>query len=512
MDEDAAREAYAGRFETRRPTHRRAARAMNLIPPVVPDTVHFGDCLEVMSRWRPEQVDLIYLDPPFHSQRDYRLTFARSADDGGRRRKAPAFEDTWRWDADAAKRVRELTNRAGKIADAVEGVRLALGPSGMLAYLAYMAERLAEAKRVLKPTGSIYLHCDPAASHYLKVVMDAVFGAGNFRNEIVWRIGWVSGFKTRKRGWIRNHDTILYYGNGGPTTFHKEYLPYPEGYRRRGERGKPTGPGIPLEDTWNCSAADRLDSIMITSFSREKLGYPTQKPEALLRRIIRASSDEGDLVLDPFCGCGTTMAAALKENRRWAGIEVSPFAVSPVVENRLRPLVGGEVNLAGFPTRMEEAERLAEHDRARFEAWAVNLVFGMAPSEGRTGDGGIEGRGEFLGDIEGFDYGGAVARVESGTATMDSVLTFARFLDDPDSRAVAGVFITRKPTATAGMKAAAAKLGSFRLRGSAKEYPRFSFWSVEEHFAGIRPDLPPLADPVTGRERQVPLRTLDPDA
>ena len=142
----------------------------------------------------------------------------------------------------------------------------------------------------------------------------------------------------------------------------------------------------------------------------------------------------------------------------------------------------------------------------------MNLVFGMAPSEGRTGDGGIEGRGEFLGDIEGFDYGGAVARVESGTATMDSVLTFARFLDDPDSRAVAGVFITGKPTATAGMKAAAAKLGSFRLRGSAKEYPRFSFWSVEEHFAGIRPDLPPLADPLTGRERQVPLRTLDFDA
>ena len=475
---------------------------MNLIPPVAPDTVHFGDCLEVMSRWRPEQVDLIYLDPPFRSQRDYRLTFRSSADERSRPRKAPAFEDTWRWDAAAAKRVRELTNRAGKIAGAIEGLRLALGPSGMLAYLAYMAERLAEAQRLLKPTGSIYLHCGPAASHYLKVVMDAVFGPGNFRNEIVWRIGWVSGFKTRKRGWIRNHDTILYYGNGGPTTFHKEYLPYPEDYRRRGERGEPTGPGIPLEDTWNCSAADRLDSIMITSFSKEKLGYPTQKPEALLRRIIRASSNEGDLVLDPFCGCGTTMAAALKENRRWAGIEVSPFAVSPVVENRLRPLVGGKVNLAGFPTRMEEAERLAKNDRARFEAWAVSLVPGMAPSERRPGDGGMEGCGEFLGDIDGFDYRGALARVESGTATMESVLAFARFLDDPDNRTVAGVFITKKPTATAGMRAEAARLGSFRLRGSAKEYPRFSFWSIEEHFAGIRLDLPPLADPLTGKERR----------
>ena len=482
---------------------------MNLIEKIVPDTVYFGDCLEVMSRWRPEQVDLIYLDPPFNSKRDYNVIFGDDADEEGRSNEFLAFEDTWQWDAAAVKRVRELTNRTGKIADAIEGVRLALGPSGMLAYLAYMAERLTEAKRILKPTGSIYLHCDPTASHYLKVVMDAVFGAGNFRNEIVWRIGWVSGFKTKKRGWIRNHDTILYYGNGGQTTFNKEYLPYPKGYRRRGESGESTGPGVPIEDTWNCSTGDKLNSIMITSFSKEKLGYPTQKPEALLRRIIRASSNEGDLVLDPFCGCGTTMAAALAENRRWAGIDVSPFAVFHVIENRLRPLVGGKVNISGFPTRMKEAERLAANDRFRFEAWAVNLIFGMAPNEKQTSDGGIDGSGKFLGDIEGFDYGGALAQVKSGTVTMDSVRAFARALEDPDNRAVAGVFITMRPTATSGMKAEAAKLGSFRLRGSSKEYPRFSFWSVEEHFAGIRPDLPPLADPVTGKERRTYLDALN---
>ena len=486
---------------------------MNLIEPVVPGTVYFGDCLEVMSRWRPEQVDLIYLDPPFHSKRDYNIIFGGDPDPEnpeGRSNEFLAFEDTWHWDERAVRRVRELTNRTGRVADAVEGLRLVLGPSGMLAYLAYLAERLVEAKRILKPTGSIYLHCDPTASHYLKVVMDAVFGAVNFRNEIVWRIGWVSGFKTRKRGWIRNHDTILYYGNGGPPTFHKEYLPYPEGYRRRGG-GKPTGPGIPLEDTWNCSAPDKLHSIMIESFSREKLGYPTQKPVALLQRIIRASSNEGDLVLDPFCGCGTTMVAAIRENRRWAGIDVSPFAVYHVIHKRLQPLAGGRVNLEGFPTRMKDAARMAANDRFRFEAWAVNLIFGLAPklapNEVKTGDGGVDGRGKFLNEVEGFEYRGVLAQVKSGTFGMEAVRAFARTLDDPAHRAVAGVFLTMKPNATAGMRAEAAKLGSFRLVGSSREYPRFSFWSIEEHFAGRTPDLPPLADPLTGRERRTFLET-----
>lgn len=479
---------------------------MNLIEPVVPGTVYFGDCLEVMSRWRPEQVDLIYLDPPFNSKRDYNIIFGGDPDPEGRSNEFLAFEDTWHWDERAVRRVRDLTNRTGRVADAVEGLRLVLGPSGMLAYLAYLAERLVEAKRILKPTGSIYLHCDPTASHYLKIVMDAVFGAGNFRNEIVWRIGWVSGFKTRKRGWIRNHDTILYYGNGGPPTFHKEYLPYPQGYRRRGG-GKPTGPGIPLEDTWNCSAPDKLHSIMIESFSREKLGYPTQKPVALLQRIIRASSNEGDLVLDPFCGCGTTMVAAIRENRQWAGIDVSPFAVYHVIHKRLQPIAGGRVNIEGFPTRMKDAARMAANDRFRFEAWAVNLIFGLAPNEVKTGDGGVDGRGKFLNEIEGFAYRGVLAQVKSGTFGMDAVRAFARTLDDPAHRAVAGVFLTLKPNATAGMRAEAAKLGSFRLVGSSREYPRFSFWSIEEHFAGKTPDLPPLADPLTGRERRTFLET-----
>jgi site-specific DNA-methyltransferase (adenine-specific) len=214
-------------------------------------------------------------------------------------------------------------------------VLLAAMTDGDKSYLAYMAARILEMRRVLKPTGSIYLHCDPTMSHYLKLVMDAVFGRDNFRNEIIWRIGWVSGFKTQKRGWIRNHDTLLYYVGGPDATkgFNKEYIPYPPDYRRRDGK-KPTGKGIPIEDTWNSHSGDVLNSIMIMSFSTEKMGYPTQKPLALLERIIKASSNEGDVVLDPFCGCATTCVAAESLGREWAGIDLSPKAVE-LVKHRL---------------------------------------------------------------------------------------------------------------------------------------------------------------------------------
>ncbi len=266
------------------------------------NSLYFGDCLNVMQQWPEETVDLCYLDPPFNSKTDYNVLFGSDLDTG-RRAQIVAFEDTWSWSEDAVARVERLTKAAAypERARCISGLRTMLGPSGMLAYLAYMAERLSEVQRLLKPSGSVYLHCDPTASHYLKATMDAIFGASNFRNEIVWRIGWVSGFKTQKRGWIRNHDTLLYYVKSPQAVkrFNKEHLPYPEGYLRR-DGNPPRGKGIPVEDTWNCHSGDVLDSIMIKSFSREKLGYPTQKPVALLERIIKASSNPGDLVLDPF--------------------------------------------------------------------------------------------------------------------------------------------------------------------------------------------------------------------
>ena len=243
--------------------------------------IGLGDCLEVLPTLEAGSVDLLYADPPFASGRNYVGTKG-------------AFTDTW---------------------------------VSLDAYLDYMRERLEAMRRVLSPTGSIYLHCDQSASHRLRCLLDDVFGADRFRSEIVWRIGWVSGYKTTKKGWVRNHDTIFHYTKTDTSTFNKVLLPYPPNYRRR-DGAKPTGRGLPLEDTWNCSAVDVLDSILIKSFSQEKVGYPTQKPLALLERIISASSNPGDLVFDPFMGSGTTLVAAKRLRRRYAGCDVSPDAVA----------------------------------------------------------------------------------------------------------------------------------------------------------------------------------------
>ena len=185
--------------------------------------------------------------------------------------------------------------------------------------------RLLEMHRVLKDTGSIYLHCDSNLVHYLKVEMDKVFGIENFQRDIIWRIGWVSGYKTQSKNWIRNHDNILYYTKSDKFTFNKQYIPYSEGYVRHGE--KPKGKGIPIEDTWNCSENDILNSIQIMSFSKEKVGYSTQKPKALLERIIKASSNEGDIVADFFCGSGTTGVVAKELGRNYIMCDISEKAV-----------------------------------------------------------------------------------------------------------------------------------------------------------------------------------------
>ena len=293
-------------------------------------TIFTGDNLYVMRGMNSESVDLIYADPPFNSNRNYSAPVGSKA-------AGAAFKDAWTLsDIDLIEHNRLREENKGLFA-AIAAAKHTHS-KGMFSYLVMMALRLIEMKRLLKPTGSIYLHCDPFASHYLKLVMDAVFGESNFRNEIIWRIGWVSGFKTQKRGWIRNHETLLYYTMSSQANdrFNKEYIPYPVGYTRR-DGSLPKGKGIPLEDTWNCSDKDILDSIMIKSFSSEKVGYPTQKPLALLGRIIRASSNVGDIVLDPFAGCATTLIAAQAEGRDWVGVDLSEKAVE-LVKDRIRGL------------------------------------------------------------------------------------------------------------------------------------------------------------------------------
>jgi hypothetical protein len=240
------------------------------------------------------QVALAYVDPPFDTGGafDY-LAAIPGAPEGTPRIALPAYQDA----------------------------------RGLDAWLAWFHEIATRLHELLADGGSLYVHLDAHAAHYAKVLLDEIFGAHAFQREIVWRIGWVSGFKSRARGWIRNHDTLLFYAKGGrPSTFHKEYIPYPSGYVRR-DGTPPRGPGYPIEDVWNASELDRMDSIQIVSFSGEKVGYPTQKNESLVSRVVRASSNAGDLVLDGFVGSGTTAVVAEKLGRRWIACDASPLAI-----------------------------------------------------------------------------------------------------------------------------------------------------------------------------------------
>jgi hypothetical protein len=249
------------------------------------------------------RTSLVYVDPPFDTGGDFDfLASIPGAPDGAPRIAVPAYRDA----------------------------------SGLDAWLASFHGVSVLLRDLLGNGGSLYVHLDAHVAHYAKVLLDEVFGPGAFQREIVWRIGWVSGFKSRARAWIRNHDTLLFYAKGGrPATFHKEYVPYPPGYLRRDGK-PPRGPGYPIEDVWNGSDVDRMDSIQIKSFSGEKVGYPTQKNEALVSRIVRASSNPGDLVLDCFVGSGTTAVVAEKLGRRWIACDASPIAIHTTRKRLLR--------------------------------------------------------------------------------------------------------------------------------------------------------------------------------
>lgn len=267
--------------------------------------LYHGDNKEVLAHLLANgfrgQVKLIYIDPPFDSGADY---------------------------------VRKVELRGPKGKVKLDGEGYTLGEQIQYTdiwandnYLQFMYERLLLLKELLAEDGSIYVHMDSANVHAIKVVCDEVFGASNFQREIIWRIGWISGYKSAAKNWIRNHDTILFYSkNKERFTFNKEYIPYPEGYVRR-DGAAPDGAGYPIEDTWNCYEIDSLDSIQIMSFNSEKVGYPTQKNENLLSRIVRTSSDPGDLILDSFIGSGTTSAVAQKLGRRWIGCDINKGAI-----------------------------------------------------------------------------------------------------------------------------------------------------------------------------------------
>jgi len=515
-------------------------------------TLYYGDNLEVLRDHIPdESVDLIYLDPPFNSNRSYNVLFK---DESGADSEAQitAFEDTWHWGHTAEATYYDLvTNAPERVSTAIGAMRQLIGTNQMMAYLVMMAARLVELHRVLKSTGSLYLHCDPTASHYLKIILDAIFGPENFRNEIVWKR--TSAHSDTKQGNVvhmgRVHDTLLFYTKTEISVRNPVHQPYDENYvnsfyrhtepesgRRyrlsdmtgpggaakgnpryevmgvtrywrysqqkmqeliqqgRVIQTKPGGvpqfkryldemPGVPLQDIWD-------DIPPIGAQAAERLGYPTQKPLELLERIVQASSNPGDVVLDPFCGCGTAIAAAHKLGRRWVGIDITHLSVA-LMKFRLKDMFGlvpgKDYRVVGEPVSVDGARQLAEDDRYQFQFWALSLIAARPLGDNKKGaDRGIDGVITFLDDPTAKPKR-ALVQVKSGKVNSGQVRDLRGTVEREG--AALGVFITLEPP-TREMRTEAVSAGFYESPGLGRTYPRLQILTIEQLLAGARVEMP----------------------
>ena len=507
------------------------------------NVLYYGDNLDILKRYvKDESVDLVYLDPPFNSNQNYNVLFKEK--DGARAAsQIRAFKDTWTWGQEDENVYADLVTAGGKVGDVMQAFRTFLGPCDMLAYLVMMAPRLQELRRVLKPTGSVYLHCDPAASHYLKLLMDAVFGPIAFKNEIIWKRSLPHGNQSKKYG--ASHDVIFFYGKTENVTWNGSFLPHREQYVEQFYRFKesdgrvyrliscinpnPNRPnltyewngvtkvwkytkermqrmhdegllvysktgtpsykgyldrmkGTPMQDTWD-------DIFPLMGSSAERLGYPTQKPEALLDRIINASSKEGDVILDPFCGCGTSVAAAQRLNRQWIGIDITHLAIT-LMKERLKDTFGGSVQfkVVGEPVSVPDAAALAKADPYQFQWWALGLV-GARPVEGKKGaDKGIDGKIVFQSDEAGkFDM--VILSVKAGHVTVNQVRDLRGVVEREE--AAIGVLISMEdPTKAMQMEAVTA--GFYESRLWNRNYPKIQLLTIAGLLAGKHIDMPPI--------------------
>jgi DNA modification methylase len=510
----------------------------------------FGDNLNVLREHiQAESVDLIYLDPPFNSKRDYNLLF-KSPKGHESEAQITAFEDSWHWGEQAEREFDELVHAPNTaVSEMMQALRRFLGENDMMAYLTMMANRLLELHRVLKPTGSLYLHCDPTASHYLKIVLDGVFGKVNMVNEIVWKRS--DAHSDAKQGAThlgRIHDTIFRYQKTDQPIFNALYTPLPQStidswYRnvepetgRRFNKADITGPGgagkgnphyewkgvlkywrftkakmeeldaqgrivysksgmpyqkryldeskgVPVQDFW-----DDISMLRGISDDGERLGYPTQKPLALLERIISISSNEGDVVLDPFCGCGTAVHAAQKLNRQWLGIDITHLAIS-LIEKRLKDSFGAKCKFEvhGTPKDLDAARNLAMRDKYQFQWWAVSLVDAQ-PFQGKKkgADGGIDGL-KFFGDYviedkkktgkhdQVFKTCKIVVSVKGGGIKADDVRSLMAVREREGAEIALFVSLDEP---TRGMIADAASAG-FYESATGKKYPRVQLLTIE---------------------------------
>jgi len=507
--------------------------------------LYYGDNLQVLRNIADESVDLIYLDPPFNSQASYNVLFRSPA---GEQSKAQieAFEDTWHWN-DSAERAFDKVIHSGNTdaAEMLRAMRSFLKENDMMAYLTMMAVRLLELHRILKETGSIYLHCDPTASHYLKILLDAIFRPSQFLNEIAWKRTTAHNDPSR---YGRVSDRLLFYGKSREKQFNKSYGEYSTeqlsrykysdaGGRFRAENltaphfsstrtvewrgihpgqnrqwrfgedelerlyqqgrillqkdGRPRKDGLKeyLHDAKGALLQDIWTDIGMAPTTGERLGYPTQKPLALLERIIQASSNEGDFVLDPFCGCGTTIHAAQKLKRHWIGIDITHLAIS-LIEKRLRDAFPGiAFDVHGTPKDLEGARALAARDKYQFQWWAVSLVNAVPYGGKKKGaDSGIDGHIYFKPD--GRTTEKAIVSVKGGDNVSVLMMRDLAHVVDRE-KACIGVFITlAEPTAP--MKTEAVKAGYYETEFG--KYPKIQILTIRELFEGKKPAIP-LVDP-----------------
>jgi DNA modification methylase len=523
------------------------------------NTLYFGDNLNILRTQIPdESVDLIYLDPPFNSNATYNVLFGEHSGEQSAAQ-ITAFDDTWHWGQESEQTYWDVVTRGpAKVAKLLSALRECMGNTDMMAYLTMMTPRLVELHRVLKSTGSLYLHCDPTASHYLKMVMDAIFEARNFRNEISWqRTTAKSDYTQGATHFPRLRDILLFYRKDvrEKGTYHQPFLPHPADYirdkyrysdpdGRRYRLGDLTGPGgaakgnpfyevmgvsrhwrysqekmaqliregrviqtrpgtvpqykryldempgVPLGDSWE-------DIRPLNSQARERLGYPTQKPETLLERIIHASSNEGDVVLDPFCGCGTAIAVAERLGRRWIGIDITHIAIT-IMKHRLEttfPTDLAPYQVLGVPKDVTSAEALAQHDRYQFEWWALGLVEARPAQDKKKGaDRGVDGEILFRDDPSGKPKR-VVVQVKSGHVNASMVRDLAGVLQR--EHAAIGVLLTlHEPTKPMRQEAAAAGL-YVPADFPQQQFPRLQMLTIAELLQGKPVQYPRYAPPVT---------------
>jgi len=523
--------------------------------PITENTLFYGDNLKVLREYIPdESVDLIYLDPPFNSNRNYNVLFK---DERGTDSEAQivAFEDTWHWNEAAQHTYDELRKQApDHVTRMIEALHDFIGTNQMMAYLVMMAARLFELHRVLKASGSLYLHCDPTASHYLKIVLDTIFGPEQFRNEIIWKR---TSARSDSHKWNHIHDTLLFYSKSNTFTWNTQFTSYDKEYTdsfyryvepetgrhyasdnltasgtREGSSGA-TWHGIDVRAKglhWKYTI-DRLDELdsegrviwptkqdgvprykryldempgvaaqsiitdipPLSAHSREKLGYPTQKPLALLERIIQASSKPGDVILDPFCGCGTAVAAAQKLGRRWIGIDITHLSIA-LQKYRLQEMFpDGKFKVVGEPQDIGAARQLARDDRYQFQWWALSLVRAkpLGGQEGsKTGkkgsDKGIDGVITFIDDAHDKSKR-VLVQVKSGHVKSGDIRDLVGTVQREN--AAIGVFITLEPPSRE-MLTEAVSAGSYHSPGWHTDYPKIQILTIADLLKGAKVQMP----------------------